>query len=1451
MRKVSKFLKTNLFCLVVVLSLFGFSLEMKAQSWVTQASQGGFIIKKVLSDTAVATGQPVSYTIYYTIPAGATNVTITDNLSPLGMFLGESHNNVCGPPTVLSPTLNQMGGTYSLNWTGVPNGCTGSFTITEAFPNGTTCPGTTLRNNVCISGTLAGKLYEFCTDYVNVTAIAVNPWHINKYPLGVAWQGGTCPYASASDTITYQICVYKDVGTTGQLNLNNGVVRDTLPTGAVLVSSTCGATQTGNVITWNVGNMSANQMYNQACCQFVVFYPPAFFGAGSSLTNQATLSGGLGGSPTPPSQPCSNFTTQSQQTCVQLVSVTKGTLYKWVYTNRQPGCAGQYIIYVCNNGTTTLPVTVLDTLPTALINYSLGSMWNLSATMSGGIVTITGTLSPGQCGYVYVNFTIPANAVINSTITNCAWLLNPNPAGGPPQSACVSFVVDAPSAQPCLWKEVCNQQTSYTPGSIFRYRLRIQNVGGLPLTSATLTDQLDPNLQYVGNPSIYISNTWNTPCTTTPANPWTGAILSYNAITNTVTASLDTIPATCQNIFYVNCGMYGTGGVPYYFIEFDVKVRDTSALGNVPNDFKLSGGSLGTSSYTSNIVYILVTGEIGFSLDKGVKKPTDPNYGTGVTTTSGSTVDYQLKMNSTGTAALRYVTFADLLPRDAAPADQKILQLCNPRGSTGNFDIAYNAFITSNPAITMWKNSYNAGLADVNNLFPPGAPGNAFTIGCGSGGTWGSGWVTLDRNLGAHFGSTAIGVSGATVEFSANLLNSPVLSSGSECNSFAASGWTKHLINSNTVSFQLAGQSESSPVCVTIDTTTQHPTHCIDSVKTAIKCLGLNAVGTYSYSIQITASSCTPATILMNSPDGTFAPASFSLSSSPWTITSTFTHTSANNPITIYYTLLCNGTVCRDSLKLDLPPCDSLNQDTCCSNFIHNISKPQIAWTPYGFVNLSVGMTAGPAPIKKFSATIVSAQLRRIGGTWQRIFGDIVAGNLIVAPAPGPQLLSLFSREAIWGPGQCIDWTNGSNLKLNMLFPYVGGLSSRDSLRFAIRYSFTDCNCLTCDTVVYYTILRRWKIIPWDNSDIHIIRGSANNNGGKSDKVQSNMPSSTSLIMDNANNGNLWVISPNDTSNDITITGVEVTSEQVSLTDIKNGTTDGIIQGNVGFVESDIKPGDNVPISLMFDNSGQLMQFQINVRYEYKIAGYDENLYSDPVIYMARVPGAAADKMDIDTESKPVKVASYALYINNSNGYQEGIASISIKPLGNLKLLAVGPPSSDSGRTYIVPQLLPDGSYIITVPAQGIAGLEPSKTAKPIFLTLSGVDGSNAQIEFITFDNNLQQISQGTLTLSNPISAVKDIGGGTNTGAVLEPVAPNPANNFITVSFSLNEPVSNAKLSIVDLLGNEVLKVLDNPTMEPGTYLRGVDISNLTSGAYLIVLRTPNGVSTKSLSIVR
>jgi uncharacterized repeat protein (TIGR01451 family) len=1438
--------KTALLIVAATVAFLSSTTSSEAQSWVAQNQQDGFILKKVVSDTMIATGQPFSYTVYFTIPAGATNVTITDAIPSSLVFLGHSFTSACGTPIVTAPAINSLGGTYSLSWASFSSGgCSGSFTVTVAFPNGTTCPGTTARNRVCITAkTVSGTAIDLCTPFVSTSASATNPWKINKYPVGAAWQGGTCPYASGSDTITWQICVYKDPGVTGQLNLVGGIVKDTLPAGAVLVSSNCGATQSGNIITWNVGALSALSMYNTVCCQIKVYYPAASFPSGSSITNNATLSGQLGTA----NQPCSSFSVQSNTPCVKLVSLTSGSIGKWVYTNRQPGCGGKYLIYICNTGTSTISFTAKDTLPTQLTGFAISSAWNVTATLTAGIVTITGTLTAGQCGYVYVDFVIPSTATVGSTVTNCVSMTI---IGVAPQQACVSFVIDAPAPSPCLWKEVCNKQPSYTPGSVFRYRLRIQNIGGLPITGSTLTDVLDPNLQYVGNPSSYTDNAWNAPCTTTPANPWP-VTLTYNSITNTVTALLDTIPATCQNIFYAACGMYGTAGVPYYFIEFDVKVRDTSALGNVPNAFKLSGGSLGTGVYNSNVENVLVTGVVGYNLQKGVKKPADPNYTSATSTTAGSTVDYRLKMNSSGTAALRHVVFADLLPRDNGTADSKILSPCGPRGSV--FDVSYNSFTSSSPSITQWNNPATT-LANVNNLSPTGIPGPAFTIGCPGTGAWSSAWSAGMKNIAAYFGTTAIGTGGATVDFSGKV-STLAKPNENACNTFAASGWTKHLIQSSLPTFQLAGQLESDTACVRVDSADKP---CLEQAKVEVKCGEVNANGSQQYVFTISAVTCSSATMILSSPDGVFSPATFTMTTASWSINTTFTHTNTNNPIKINYTIICNGKICRDSIFRDLPECPIQEPvDTCCLNFRRDIGQPTLYYDNSGVVSLSTPMTAGPVPIKRFTATIVSAQLRKVcfssPGPWTRIFGDITAGNLVVPPAPGPQLLSVFSREAVWGPGECINWTKGAQLKLKMIFPaFSGSFICKDTLRFTIRYSFTDCECRTCDTLVTYTIVRTKKWLPWDPIDIGIgiIRTQGKMTPAGGDEVQSSPPNATSLEMTDLNTGDFWVISPDNAANDVVVTGVEIQSSAVPLTSLKNGTESGIVQDDIGFITTDIKPGDNVPISLTFDNNQSLMQFKVMVRMAYTVSGFEETFYTDPIEFTARVPGAAQDVLDISTDPKPDNVKSYALYFNCSNGYKQSITAIGLKRwYANSRILAVGPPSAALDQiTYLMPRKLDDGSWIVTVPAQGVAGVEPDSIVKPIYITVLGA-GDNTMIEYSTYDENAAVVSEGTLTLSNPISGVMpadDYG----SGILVQSVIPNPAETSVTVTLSFDRPVSNAQLSITDVRGISVLTVPNSTIFEMGTYVNIIDISSLPSGTYFITLKTVYGVTSKPLTIIR
>lgn len=1430
----------------VLLTVLG-SVEAQSQSWVAEAQQNGFTLKKVESDTAINIGQTFSYTVYFSIPAGATNVTITDVLPASIQFLSSAFISPCGAPTVVSPAISAMGGTYSLSWASVPLGCSGSFTITAQFPGGVTCNGTTARNRVCLQGTLPTvPAVDLCTPFVSIRAIAVEPWNITKWVTGAAYQGGTCPYATSDTVITYQVCVYKNVGTTGQLNLVGGLVTDLLPTGAILQSSTCGATQSGDTIKWAVGNLSATLMYNSACCTFNVLYPRALFPNGTQITNKAILTGTLGS--TQPS--CGNLADTSNTTCVEIKTVNSATLSKWVYTNTQPGCTGRYLVYVCNNGTTPLTTfTITDTVPTSLTGLSLGTVSaGLSANLVLNVVTVTNTtpLAPGQCRSIEINFTIPATATVGSTITNCAWFTSP---GFAPITACASFVVSAPAPKACVWKEVCSKLPSYTPGQTFRYRLRVQNIGGQPLSGATITDVLNNNLQFVGNVSYYSSLVWNTPCSL--ATTWTGVTVSYNPTSNTVVATLPAIPAVCQNIFFSNCGMYGTSGVPFYFLEFDVKVVDTSALGNIPNAFTISGGTL-SGPVTSNTEYVTVVGTAGFTLAKAVKKIGATTYNTLASTTAGGGVSYRLRLAvPTGSIALRHVTFADLLPRNNGTNDQLILGPCTLLGSA--FDVTWSSPLASLPPASPYNNPLS--FARVNNFAPTGAPGPMFVGGCGTLGTWPTGLSAGAKNLGYYFGPAPIGAGfNATAEFNATVSGAAQVQDIS-CNTFAANAAVRHLIASTIVSDQIIGQLESNTACVDV----VNAEGCLDSLRLKIDCALKDSAGNQQYNFTVTGWNASSAGVLMmSSPQGIFSPSSFAIPTGSFSISGIFTDTPpVSGIITIHWALVINGQViCRDSVVRDLPPCPSQPPDDCCKEFIRRVDHLKITYNNAGGVQLLASMTAGPNPIKQFSATIVSVQRRtvcnNIASAWQRSFGDIIGGSISTPLSPGPLLLQLYSREAQWGPGECLSFLKGVNLKLNMIFPAPpASFKCSDTLIFAIRYSFTDCKCVTCTELVYDTVVRRVIFLPWENTGWtaeKITRGGLVSGVKGADAVQVDTATFSAVVMEDQTKGSLWVVNPARADNTITIVGAEISAPTSPLVSLSTSVAQGIMNGSTGFVPLDVPPGSTQQVSLLFNNPLRLMQFPVDVRYLFTDGSGGTAEFSSIIRYTARVPNGTPDVVVADPATKPTNVRTYAIMFSNSNAYREIVTAVRIRTTGATRILAVGPASADATSALLA--LYPNDTegHTISSAVAGNAGVAPGVTVKPIYLMLSGAEGASLDLSFESYDATGGKISEGTFTLTDPISRVN--GGVEGPRQQFNSIHPNPAGSQITVSLSLEQSVSDGEVVVTDMQGSPVI-TLQRGVYDQGTHILQADVGSLAQGSYTIVFRSSLGSITYPLRIVK
>ncbi len=65
-------------------------------------------------------------------------------------------------------------------------------------------------------------------------------------------------------------------------------------------------------------------------------------------------------------------------------------------------------------------------------------------------------------------------------------------------------------------------------------------------------------------------------------------------------------------------------------------------------------------------------------------------------------------------------------------------------------------------------------------------------------------------------------------------------------------------------------------------------------------------------------------------------------------------------------------------------------------------------------------------------------------------------------------------------------------------------------------------------------------------------------------------------------------------------------------------------------------------------------------------------------------------------------------------------------------------------------------------------------------------------------------------------------------------VAPNPANNFINLSYKLKDNATNAYFELFDLTGKSILK--QSLSNMPGEYSTSIDVSNIESGVYFYTI---------------
>jgi len=938
--------------------------------------QGGYSLKKIVSNTSIQSGVNFSYTIMFSAPAGATSINIQDEIPPslevVSVTAAAAVNGVVPTTTVSgTPLVNEVV-SYSLS--GLPSGSSssGSFTIVVKFPEGVTCDGVAARNR---AGIRIGDRWHY-TPYVSTTAIATDPWRVTKSIVSGAIvnpNGGSCGYLMGEgDTVTYRLSVLKQSpyygNVTGQQNMNNAVVTDVLPPGAVFISSSCGVTPplSGNTFTWqpNGGNLDATTPWAYYWCDITVHYPAGTFPNGTFINNEATLEGDM----------CNTQVSHtSNETCIEVANIVPNPnafFQKYIYmTNRVPGCDGYYRIAFKNNGNVPLAAfDIDDAIPSGITVNSVrvfggSATTTMSLTANSGVdpinssittnfydsgplsITVndlqwqmTGSLPVGDWINLYVYFTVDANPP-GTVVENCASFdglannLNLN-------DACVTFTVGEGEPKPCVLKEVCSPDDSYEPGDILRFRLRVQNIGSADITGATIQDMLHSNFSYVGNETYYVANNFNPSCSGGGALPsgataWSGVTSNHSG--NNLSWSLPDIASDCQ-LFYVGfCGYYGTWTLPYHFIEFDVMVDSLAMPGVTPNNYEISGGNL-VSAVTSNTANVLVVASFGQEVEKQVSSDNGNNFASSATVGAGGTARFRLNYKNTSNVPVTSVSLVDLLAMNDGTDDWLVLDRNTSRGS--QFGVTYVNSGTHSTSLSPSGTAPSASLsyAAGQNICLPDFGLNA---GCTTS-SWAGG--SSGQNIRMDYGTFALAPGlNLREDFDVTVPANATLQETS-CNDFAAVSTASFLLNGTAQSVALTPIA-APPVCLTADSL--QASSCCDSLR--LEHIYEDAAGQSVCCVRLTAG-CEVDSVVVNITNGTFSSVNWNCGNLPgdYVGESSYTFDAAQCAVdmttcvepdstgsvsvsyTVYYT---NGEVCEEKMQMDC----HVSEPTCCENVMVDI----------------------------------------------------------------------------------------------------------------------------------------------------------------------------------------------------------------------------------------------------------------------------------------------------------------------------------------------------------------------------------------------------------------------------------------------------------------------------------------------------------------------------------
>jgi len=489
-------------------------------------------LTKTQDKTELLRGDALVYTINYsnTSDVNFSNVIITDVLNSNLSFV--SCSNGC----------TQSGQTLTWNIGSLPIGATGSITVNTTVKSNATLG--LLQNTASISTTESPTVQAFSFGAIIINDPILTP------ALSIS-KSSSVATAGRGDSYTYT------------LNYSNGLtpvtgasITDTLDSRLTFVSCSNSCTQSGQNLSWNLGNLAANA--NGSVTVIVSVKSNAAVGG---LDNTAILDS------------TETVPVNSNKVTVGITIPDNPTLTISKTVNSNTVAPNGNLTYTINySNTANQPVTntvITDVLDSNLSYVSCSN----SCTQSGQTITWNiGSLAPNASGSVTLNVNV-SNSALNGLINNTATIDSNETTLSSSDVAVAVIIPDTARINILKSSSTATANRAQT----YSYTLTYQN-GSVPVTGASITDTLDSRLTFQTSAG----------CT---------------AVAQTVTCNLGSLAA----------GASGTRTI-------NVLVKDNAAVGGLDNTASVSSNETTTTNSNKVTVAIVTPDNPSMKITKTANK---------------------------------------------------------------------------------------------------------------------------------------------------------------------------------------------------------------------------------------------------------------------------------------------------------------------------------------------------------------------------------------------------------------------------------------------------------------------------------------------------------------------------------------------------------------------------------------------------------------------------------------------------------------------------------------------------------------------------------------------------------------------------------------------------------------------------------------------------------------